>query len=861
MERLDSNQYQGMVEDQDNTSNAPKAKKSIRITTTDNNLERLVEITKSMSKEMRRDFDKMYGRILDLLDISVKTPVISALAQFWSSDLHCFELPNLDLVPTIEEYTRMTRLPIDDNVGVYSYRGRYVDERKIAKLIGLHPDQLKLEKRGAIQGLRKSFLEDHLEALAGRGSWHYFNKTLALTIYGLYETQGLNPVPAILADTLLTLEVCQKKNGGTLKCCTHLLYVWIITHMYACELRTLFPDPLRDFGRIKVKRQEAREWKKELADIQDNKIAWTCPWYSPYEYDAPDVSQLLVRVRAAWRNVQRKGDDELGKPRVSASQEYNEWRRARGVPEYVLREAPHAEGSSRSSDETLKAMASELERARAQIKQLEEVEEAAEWEIDALKRQCKKKDEQIEQFEDPGIEALEKENAEILEGKLALEAENQTQGEHLKKLLAELADARNDTKNWWGLAKNYHEKNEELSQKVIKRKLKAKRKKQEADEAIEGWRLRTNVQRDKKKEWMKRCDDMADCVNYHSIELARRLGEAEDEIDRNPEIQLPPKTASDDVPHHQAQAPQGVQWPLYGLPPGYAPPVLTNPPDNHAPATNPDPQSQMPQGVQWPTYGLPPGYTPPQLTNPQDNNTTAANTDPQNQAQQLDPGQTTNETSAPPPPFPTFMPYPFLPTTNTPSSTFQPPNFNLDSQGKPIIPQPVPLLVSTTQPKDTVVNDPHSKEKLQILEDRLRAIEGKKKEGETHAVTFEHNNTFQARPGYAPTHFQPNFQPPYMPYPYGHVLVRDVTDIKTPMELIFEELCKIGAIEKKRDSRKGAMCAIHPDAEHSIEKCEKFKEVLQSLIDSQLVQISCIRDEGGVNVVQESGKRPNPSIS
>ncbi|KAJ1377345.1 hypothetical protein SESBI_49000 [Sesbania bispinosa] len=402
-----------------------------------------------MSKEMRRDFDKMYGRILDLLDISVKTPVISALAQFWSSDLHCFELPNLDLVPTIEEYTRMTRLPIDDNVGVYYYRGRYVDERKIAKLIGLHPDQLKLEKRGAIQGLRKSFLEDHLEALAGRGSWHHFNKTLALTIYGLvlfpfapnmvdhaamnvfaqYETQGLNPVPAILADTLLTLEVCQKKNGGTLKCCTHLLYVWIITHMYACELRTLFPDPLRDFGRIKVKRQEAREWKKELADIQDNKIAWTCPWYSPYEvivscgdfsnvplmgprgcvaYTPSIALRQLKRTQvkpveeqlggAAWRNVQRKRDDELGKPRVSASQEYKEWRRARGVPEYVLREAPHAEGSSRSSDETLKTMASELERSRAQIKQLEEVEEAAEWEIDALKRQCKKKDEQIERL-------------------------------------------------------------------------------------------------------------------------------------------------------------------------------------------------------------------------------------------------------------------------------------------------------------------------------------------------------------------------------------------------------------------------------------------------------------------------------
>ncbi|KAJ1378066.1 hypothetical protein SESBI_48248 [Sesbania bispinosa] len=104
-----------------------------------------------------------------------------------------------------------------------------------------------------------------------------------MDVFEQYETQGLNPVPAILADTLLSLEVCQKKNEGVLKCCTHLLYVWIITHMYACVLRTLFTDPLRDFGLIKVKRQEAREWKKELADIQDNKIAWTCPWYSPYE--------------------------------------------------------------------------------------------------------------------------------------------------------------------------------------------------------------------------------------------------------------------------------------------------------------------------------------------------------------------------------------------------------------------------------------------------------------------------------------------------------------------------------------------------------------------------------------------------
>ncbi|KAJ1376654.1 hypothetical protein SESBI_49709 [Sesbania bispinosa] len=366
----------------------------------------------------------------------------------------------------------------------------------------------------------------------------------AMDVFAQYETQGLNPVPAILADTLLTLE--------------------------ACELRTLFPDPLRDFGRIKVKRQEAREWKKELADIQDNKIAWTCPWYS--------LMRLYSAAGSEPHGGMSKGKEmtNWGKPRVSASQEYNEWRRARGVPEYVLREAPHAEGSSRSSDETLKAMASELERARAQIKQLEEVEEAAKWEIDALKRQCKKKDEQIE---------------------------------HLK---------------------------------------------------IQG------------------------------EELARRLGEAEDEIDRNPEIQLPPKTA------RRLKESNG---PFYGLPPGYVPPVLTNPPDSHAPATNLILKAKCLKESNGPLMASHRVMPPPQLTNPQDNNTTAANHDPQNQAHnwiRVKPLMKPQHHHHHSPP---SCLIPFLPTTKHPFKHFSTTKLQPGFPGKPIIPQPVPLLVSTTQPK------------------------------------------------------------------------------------------------------------------------------------------------------------------
>jgi len=53
--------------------------------------------------------------------------------------------------------------------------------------------------------------------------------------------------------------------------------------------------------------------------------------------------------------------------------------------------------------------------------------------------------------------------------------------------------------------------------------------------------------------------------------------------------------------------PQTQQFPPYGLPPGYTPPIATNHRDNHTPVNL--------QTQQFPLYGLPPGYTPPVATN------------------------------------------------------------------------------------------------------------------------------------------------------------------------------------------------------------------------------------------------------
>ncbi|KAJ1389388.1 hypothetical protein SESBI_38291 [Sesbania bispinosa] len=426
-----------MEEVQINTSqatecNATETRRNIRIVVVGNEFEKIDELSRLMSKEDRDALHRRYGRILDLLAIRVKTKSLSALAQFWNTDPRCFELPNLDMVPTIEEYGLMVRLPVKEKEVVYQYKGRYVDEKKIAKLIGLLPNQLKFEKRGSILGLRRTFLEDRLKVLAEQGHWKHFKITLALTIYGLilfpftsdmvdqaamdvffqFEENGANPVPAILADTFLSM--------------------MIMTHLYARHMMGPSPDPLRDFDSVPTKDFDARGWNEEFSHTKDNQITWVCPWYhfegvifscgnfpniplmGPRGCVAytpsivlrqlkctqiKPVEESLGEIKSAWGDIKWKGEKELGKTRVIASPEYKEWRKARGVPPPTPMEAVHNEASPATLSQIITTMTSEAERMKAQMTFMEEKADAADLRITILEAQCRKKDKEIKDLQ------------------------------------------------------------------------------------------------------------------------------------------------------------------------------------------------------------------------------------------------------------------------------------------------------------------------------------------------------------------------------------------------------------------------------------------------------------------------------
>ncbi|KAJ1404843.1 hypothetical protein SESBI_26245 [Sesbania bispinosa] len=282
----------------------------------------------------------------------------------------CEEVPKkLDLVPTIEEYAVMLGIPIKRDANIYSYKGSHVSMKKVAELIGLPSSQTGFETRGSVQGWKQTFLEDHLKTLAEQGKWDFFKTTFALLIYGLvlfpftlgvidqaamddfffYETKGTNPVMAILADTLMSMEICHKKDKGLLRCCNQLLYVWFVTHLYAPGRLGRSAHPFWDFNRIEMPEKTAQQWKDDFARYQGN------------------TSLGYVHEYLWWRNEQR----------------------AYTIP--VPMEVQHEDPSRALTD-----MATQMEIMRAQMRLVEEREDRARTEIETLQSQCKKKDELIE---------------------------------------------------------------------------------------------------------------------------------------------------------------------------------------------------------------------------------------------------------------------------------------------------------------------------------------------------------------------------------------------------------------------------------------------------------------------------------
>jgi hypothetical protein len=178
-------------------------------------------------------FFRKYRCLVEIARVEVLSPTVRALVHFWDLDYWCFSFGSVDLCPTMEEYGMLTEFPNNLYRIYFPLRSDKIIP-ELSKLLIIVNLEKFLEKNAT--GLKWWMLEIELEKRSGLER----ERLIALGIFGLvlfpsqtgvvsleavaayveYENTQINPVAAILAETILTLNHCRRTGKGAMRCCT-----------------------------------------------------------------------------------------------------------------------------------------------------------------------------------------------------------------------------------------------------------------------------------------------------------------------------------------------------------------------------------------------------------------------------------------------------------------------------------------------------------------------------------------------------------------------------------------------------------------------------------------------------------------
>ncbi|KAG8473888.1 hypothetical protein CXB51_034140 [Gossypium anomalum] len=192
--------------------------------------------------EAKQLFYQNYGDLPYLLDIKMDKHLFRAMVQFWNPAYSCFTFGEVDLVPTLEEYTTLLRCPkIQGNKAYVRASNLPTFIKKLMMITEMSKQwaAAQIQQKGDGKCIPWASLKDLILA-------HPDVKrrvdVLALSIYGLvifpkaighideavanlFDRLGKQntPVPTILVETFRSLNACQRVGEGRFIGCAQLL--------------------------------------------------------------------------------------------------------------------------------------------------------------------------------------------------------------------------------------------------------------------------------------------------------------------------------------------------------------------------------------------------------------------------------------------------------------------------------------------------------------------------------------------------------------------------------------------------------------------------------------------------------------
>ena len=265
-------------------------------------LEPLVASYKSLTSLKR--FEANHGDIAELLCVDINPTLLRAALELYDPKVRGFVLKDVVLVPLVEEYRALLRLPEKGRHATVPRFAQLSPSGQLSKLLrvpksildrfdntsggyqGFDWDRLRVflsSTKSVAEITRENFVALGIYAMVLFPSKKNFVDYDVLNAFGTKETALWDPIPAILAETFRALNRCAESKKGNLECCLQLLTIWLLTHL-PLEVRSLnrftppcftTAKPIKEFKEMSWPRRNARQWAEFLTTVDSDTLIMT----------------------------------------------------------------------------------------------------------------------------------------------------------------------------------------------------------------------------------------------------------------------------------------------------------------------------------------------------------------------------------------------------------------------------------------------------------------------------------------------------------------------------------------------------------------------------------------------------------
>ncbi|XP_017604854.1 uncharacterized protein LOC108451706 [Gossypium arboreum] len=404
------------------------------IIVTQNEQQELKDIWTSWDEGTKQLFYQSYGDIPYLLDVKVDKRLFRGIAQFWNAAYNCFTFREVDLVPTLKEYTTLLRSSKAQARKIYAkITNSQTFVKRLVNISGMSESwvTVRIQQKGDSKCIPWENLRDLiLTHLDEKKRVQIF----ALSIYGLVIFpralrrvdeavtdlfdrlgKGVTPVPAILAETCRSLSMCRKAGEGRFISCAQLLMVWFHWHFWKVDKVSyrVFSEgysPLKEEIAMQMRDDISEEKRMEiLQNLKEDDVEWRAFWmYKSRQfiltthglaqcellYKRGHYRKKVRELSDAWRQMHRMKRLTVGS---MVTPEYNRWFRKRvndNIPRLSLESARPMEKQLQIALSELEIINQDFEKKsfefRKKIEQLEEEKMHLKLEVEIQKSETEK---------------------------------------------------------------------------------------------------------------------------------------------------------------------------------------------------------------------------------------------------------------------------------------------------------------------------------------------------------------------------------------------------------------------------------------------------------------------------------------